>query len=300
VYAPTVVIRYARCAASPVALGVSVFGYAHQIGYAARNPMAGVMPPPCAPREPHEDAEENPERVFDERAALVLIEWSRGVISGADKAADWAIAVLFGLLIGLRISEAVAVRWSDIDFERGHIHVQRQWNQEKKKFTVLKDRENRHLPLPRTLFLMLGLLKAVHAERPEFDPQNLIVYTRNPGVPRSPSSLRDRFRDIERKLGVTAVDGAVLNFHGLRHTCATFLIRDNRPLPKVSLFLGHSSEKTTYQTYVHLFASDLDDLADTLDRAAGGSPPPPVDLRRVGANSLIAEILGAAEEAAAA
>jgi integrase len=48
-----------------------------------------------------------------------------------------------------------------------------------------------------------------------------------------------------------------VNFHGLRHTCATNLLRAGVPMAHVSKIIRHASIKLTVDTYGHLVADDL-------------------------------------------
>jgi integrase/recombinase XerD len=46
--------------------------------------------------------------------------------------------------------------------------------------------------------------------------------------------------------------------HVVRHTLATQWLRDGGPLPELSRMLGHSSIKTTVDTYAHLAVEDIE------------------------------------------
>jgi len=48
----------------------------------------------------------------------------------------------------------------------------------------------------------------------------------------------------------------IFNFHGLRHSCATFLLRKGFNVIEVKNMLGHRSLEVTNR-YVHLVANDL-------------------------------------------
>jgi integrase len=55
-----------------------------------------------------------------------------------------------------------------------------------------------------------------------------------------------------------------LQFHTLRHTCATLLFRNGLNAKQVQMWLGHHSPAFTLAVYVHLLTDDLPD-ADFLD-----------------------------------
>ena len=43
-----------------------------------------------------------------------------------------------------------------------------------------------------------------------------------------------------------------IKFHGLRHTCATLLLRERTPVHVVSERLGHSKVSMTMEVYAHV------------------------------------------------
>ena len=58
-----------------------------------------------------------------------------------------------------------------------------------------------------------------------------------------------------------------LRVHDLRHTAASLAIRENASVKIVQAMLGHRSATQTLDRYGRLYPSDLDALADRLDRA---------------------------------
>ncbi len=43
-----------------------------------------------------------------------------------------------------------------------------------------------------------------------------------------------------------------IRFHDLRHSCTSILCANNVSVKDIQMYLGHSSAKTTMDTYVHL------------------------------------------------
>ena len=58
-----------------------------------------------------------------------------------------------------------------------------------------------------------------------------------------------------------------LRVHDLRHTAASLAIREGSSVKVVQAMLGHRSATQTLDRYGHLYPSDLDALAESLDRA---------------------------------
>ena len=59
--------------------------------------------------------------------------------------------------------------------------------------------------------------------------------------------------------------GINFNFHALRHTHATMLIEAGIPVKAVSERLGHSSVRTTLETYVHVTDSMKNDAVNKFE-----------------------------------
>ena len=115
------------------------------------------------------------------------------------------------------------------------------------------------MPLPHFLAEQLG---AYLADRPH-SPEDL-VFTMPGGGPLRASQWGERyFRPAVAATGLP--EG--LRVHDLRHTAASLAIRENASVKIVQAMLGHRSATQTLDRYGHLYPSDLDALAERLDRA---------------------------------
>ena len=122
-----------------------------------------------------------------------------------------------------------------------------------------KTGERRTVPLPHFLAEQLG---ADLADRPH-SPGDL-VFTMPAGGPMRASRWGERyFRPAVAAAGLPEN----LRLHDLRHTAASLAIRENASVKIVQAMLGHRSATQTLDRYGHLYPSDLDALADRLDRA---------------------------------
>jgi integrase len=273
----------------------SIFRYAHDIGYIPRNPTAGVEPPRGAVRQPGEAAADDPTRVLSDELAQSLYAWARQSVAAGGVDARKAIGIMLALLIALRSGEARGVWWSDIDFERGAIFIQRQWKGGKRGFRPTKTHETRQLQLPEPLLQLLLVLYLEERERADFTPDDALAYIADPRRPMSGSTLLNAFKKVQETLGITHEDGRTFHIHALRHTTVTRMIRADVPIAKVSAFAGHSSTDVTYQVYTHLYAPDLTSAADAIaavirnvaPRAGEAQPSRPVSV-----DDLLDEVFG--------
>jgi integrase len=93
------------------------------------------------------------------------------------------------------------------------------------------------------------------------------------GVLRNRNARRDWFDDAAEAIGEKG-----LTPHELRHTAASLAVSARANVLAVQRLLGHKSAAMTLDTYADLFDSDLDAVAERLDRvavSAGVSPACP-------------------------
>ena len=155
--------------------------------------------------------------------------------------------VLLALHSGMRIGEISALRWSDIDFDSGLIHVNNTYqrigiSQGKQKTQLVfasskTEASIRVIPIGRTLKKLL--IDHKKGSTGEF------VFSTN-GQPCEPRLLTYHFHKIRLK-----ADLSQIHFHQLRHTFATRCLESKGDISSVSALLGHASTQMTLDTYVN-------------------------------------------------
>ena len=173
---------------------------------------------------------------------------------------EWRLFFDFLAHTGLRIGEAIALRWQDVDLSRRRVHVRRRFY--RGGFDSPKSRYGRRdVPLSQRLAHELELRFMF-----EENVENL-VFPSSAGTVLDASNLMSRvLKPAARKAGVPWA-----SFHTFRHTCATRLFRRGVNAVQVQMWLGHHSPAFTQAVYVHLLASDLPD-GDVLDDVGGNTP----------------------------
>ena len=169
---------------------------------------------------------------------------------------------------GLRRSEALGLRWCDLDLDRGHLTVNQTLEQTKEhglRISAPKTASSRRrITLPR---MSLSVLQAWRRRQDEEflrlgrgrDDQRH-VFTREDGDWYSPRHVSKLFRDAIRISGVTSI-----SLHGMRHTHVTHWLRDNVNIKVVSARAGHSSVAFTLDTYGHLIEGIEAAAADVVE-----------------------------------
>ena len=87
---------------------------------------------------------------------------------------------------------------------------------------------------------------------------NLVFPNANGNYMDSQNMMKRRFKPALALAGIDSI-----RFHDLRHTYASTLIIQQVPLPYISKQLGHSTNKVTLDTYVHLMPESAQ-LGDSL------------------------------------
>jgi integrase len=164
-------------------------------------------------------------------------------------------AVCFSAYTGCRQGEQLALRWKDLNFERGEANISRSVESLNRSYsiTATKTGEGRVVGLSPAL---LTLLKRRHVKYLEdhralgsYPAEEDLVFPRSPAEPLTPMSRHNLSRAVSRAAKALGLQG--YTWHCLRHTWATQQLADGTQLKVVSYLLGHSTEATTLQIYSH-------------------------------------------------
>lgn len=160
------------------------------------------------------------------------------------------LAALWYLLAtaGLRIGEALALEWRDVDFERGEVRVRENLSEVGGilEFRPPKtDRSKRSVPLTKPT---LAALRRHKRERERSGVVSELVFvTPVEGKAWRRSNLRQReFDPLLKRAGLPPV-----TLHSLRHFAATMLAESTTDLKTITELLGQSRPSTSLAHYVH-------------------------------------------------
>ncbi|WP_346282230.1 site-specific integrase [Pseudonocardia sp.] len=155
--------------------------------------------------------------------------------------------------VGLRIGEALALRWTDVDLDRKTLTVRQSVEDTSGKVIVgpTKTYATRTVTLPNALVADLG----DGLERSSF----LVFPNRLGGYRRYRNWRRDHWDKACEASGVKALP------HDLRATCALLLIDSGASPKDVQQHLGHEDVNTTLRLYARVRPGRSVDLATRLD-----------------------------------
>lgn len=168
---------------------------------------------------------------------------------------------------GVRIGEALGLKWRDINFKEKEIHIKRKLKREEVQNKITRtelvlsspktEKSNRVIPFNDNLVEALKELKTFQ----KLEKKNSFgLYKNNDFVFATPVGKavdpRNELRRLKKFLN--EVDFRTdISFHSFRHTYATLLITETGKVAAVSKLLGHSSITTTLNRYTHPHKEDM-------------------------------------------
>jgi type 1 fimbriae regulatory protein FimB/type 1 fimbriae regulatory protein FimE len=138
---------------------------------------------------------------------------------------------------GLRVTEAIDLRWDQIDFAKGHLHVRRLKGGLDSVHPVQGDE-----------------LRALRELRREQEPQSAFVFTSERSGPMTRSNVSKMIETTGVRAGLPYAHP-----HMLRHTCGHLLADAGHDTRRLQLWLGHSDIKHTAR-YSELSARPFKDF----------------------------------------
>ncbi len=173
---------------------------------------------------------------------------------------------------GVRISEAFALKWGDIDYHGRFVEVNRSYV--RGRISTPKSGKSRRVDMSRQLAAALKDhelaskkkgLSLGFGDKPEY------IFTNRVGGLMDQGGWRSRvFKKVLQKAGLREI-----RIHDLRHTYATLRISKGDNIADVSNQLGHHSVKFTMDVYYHWFPGKKKFEVDALDDPSFTHPSAP-------------------------
>ncbi len=204
----------------------------------ASNPSDAVKPPRAERKEMRTLTEDEVHRLL-------------AATSGTRHHSLW----IFLVTTGVRLGEALAIRWADIDLNEGRVTIRRALQRQRGAGLVFvepkssRGRRTVSLP-PETLEVLAQQRRDLDRERVEAGErwqENDLVFPSPVGRPRDMTYLSYTFHRGLERAGLPR-----LRIHDLRHTAATHLLNKHVHPKVVQELLGHSTIAITLDTYSHV------------------------------------------------
>jgi integrase len=143
---------------------------------------------------------------------------------------------------GARLGEAMALRWRDVDLESGQVFI-----------LTAKSGKGR------TVHVRRQALEILRQRYQEIEPRldDKVFWPELEGTRRQnyPNYVLTKAQKLS---------GVAVNFHGLRHAFASYLLMSGVDLKTVATLLGHTTIRCTADIYAHLTDVHLGDAVDKM------------------------------------
>lgn len=164
--------------------------------------------------------------------------------------------------LGLRQGEACSLTWSDIDFNKKEVSINKTITTKLRGqlYTISSPKtkkSNRILPIPKKLLESLKTMKN-NAKKKKYFKESWFVF--GDELPFRETTIQVRKNKYCKLAGVKQI-----RIHDFRHSCASFLIQNGASIVLVSKYLGHSKISITLDTYTHLYENELKKVSNLID-----------------------------------
>lgn len=186
---------------------------------------------------------------------FTIAEYERMIKTFEERPTPGRLAVVVTMFTGIRVGEACGLKFSDIDFDEGVIHIQRTCVSIGKAIQkMLRPNEeyvmSRCLQSPKSAssdryIPMIPKLRKILQSYAKVYPDDYFVATLS-AEPTCTRTLRIWYGQM-----LKAANVPYLNYHCLRHTFATQMIEKGVDVKTVSSILGHAGVEITMDTYCH-------------------------------------------------
>lgn len=198
-------------------------------------------------------------RLQRQEMQALSVEQCRALLKAAKNDEHYAVFAL-AITTGMRPSEYLALKWSDVDWQRGAISVSRTLQRINKEWIFGETKRKRSRRVVKLQHWILELLRAIN-EQQDAGPADSIasdsIFKTASGNPINKRNLVTRhFRPILEQARLPKI-----RLYDLRHTAATLAVAAGVPVKVVSEQLGHASIAFTLDVYSHVLPHMQDEAA---------------------------------------
>ena len=213
----------------------SLCSWASRHGFVAANPVAALE----ARERPR--TSRRPQRAFQPEEIKALLAAAKP---------PYRVLLATAIFSGLRLMELLALRWRDIDFDGGEIHVRAQLSRTGELRPLKSDAGLRDVVLMPELAQVLQ----EHRSGSRYPEPHDYAFTGVDGRPLNWRSVETTGFNATLKRANVAMDEREKKpvLHDCRHTFASLLIAQGLDIVFISRQLGHANPATTLRIYTHL------------------------------------------------
>lgn len=225
-----------------------VMKYAVRHGYIAHNPVTDAE----RPRE-RADLDQGAET----EGLQVLTPDEIAALLDAEQDPKYRMLYLLAVMSGARQGELFGLKWSDVDWDKRQMHIQRTFNEGAWRKPKSKA-SNRKIDLGQETMRQLRRWR-IACPANDLD----LVFPNEAGGPLNHANLLSRhYWPALKSAGIRKI-----RFHDLRHTKASLMIEQGENIKYIQAQLGHASPVVTLTVYAHLMEDQNPEAADRFENA---------------------------------
>ena len=234
-----------------------LFSYAVFKGITPQNPMTDTMINRRALK--HTRAAKTSDRVYYEVERKKFIDALMELLETEPDRSDY-YAILLLWVLGLRIGELTALKWSDIDYDAKEVHIQRMESRGDDNRPEILDHckgnsptADRFLPISDYEINLFAQIRKLN-KRCGFESEYVFMgynYKAAKVERRTNKNIDSSIRRICRKAGIPEKSA-----HDIRRSVASMLFVKGESLESIRKFLGHSDLRTTSEYIVDFSGSE--------------------------------------------
>lgn len=234
-------------------------------GHILKNPVNGVMLPTKTAAK-----EQKIVRAYTPEEVSSIVKEATSCYKNGNLRHRYGYVIILILNTGMRLGEALYLKWKDVNFEKRRIYIHgttvecKNRNDGEQKY-IVRDQEspktvhsNRYIPLNNEAITALENLKTICNDNIRVIATEEHTIVRQNRIYLTMSSILER-------CGIQGVNDKV---HALRHTYATTLITNPKidmDIKIISEILGHSDVSTTFNIYYHVLQEQKMETVDMLN-----------------------------------
>lgn len=157
------------------------------------------------------------------------------------------LLVKFAVFLGLRKSEAIAIKWKDIDLKNNIVYINKA--RVKNELGEYIEKTTKNLTSTRVLPLSKPLIEVLP---PEGKANEYVIND-------SPDALDSLYKRLTVKYNFR------YNYHALRHYFASVMLKLGIPNKYAKERMGHATENMLKNVYQHIFADKQEEYTNQLD-----------------------------------
>jgi integrase len=179
---------------------------------------------------------------------------------------EWFALFALALTTGMRPSEYLALKWSDVDWQRATASVSRTIQVSRSAWTFDDTKRKRSRRIVKLQNFVLEALRGLQNKQKTGVEGNCcsahnLIFVTEAGMPLTQRVVKREFRRLLAKAGIRPV-----RLYDLRHTAATLGIAAGVSVKVISDLLGHASISFTLERYSHVLPSIQDEAAAKVEK----------------------------------